>query len=51
MSWEAVCIFTTGEVMEPQLINNFAAAAFCAFKDLGTSSEGNCNTPYGAHQD
>jgi len=30
--------------MEPQLINNFATAAFCAFKDFGTSSEGNCNT-------
>jgi len=29
--------------MEPQLINNFAAAAFCAFKDFGTSLEGNCN--------
>jgi len=30
--------------MEPQLINNFAAAEFCAFKDFGTSSEGDCNT-------
>jgi len=30
--------------MESQLINNFAAAAFCAFKDFGTSSEGDCNT-------
>ena len=30
--------------MEPQFINNFAAAAFCAFKDFGTSLEGNCNT-------
>jgi len=30
--------------MEPQLINNFAATAFCAFKDVGTSSEGDCNT-------
>jgi len=29
--------------MEPQLINNFAAAAFCAFKDFGTSYEGDCN--------
>jgi len=44
MPWEAACIFSTGEAMEPQLINNFAAAAFCAFKDFGTSSEGDCNT-------
>jgi len=29
--------------MEPQLINNFVAAAFCAFKDFGISLEGNCN--------
>jgi len=45
MPWEAAWIFNTGEaMMEPQLINNFAAAAFRAFKDFGTSSEGNCNT-------
>ena len=30
--------------MEPQLINNFAIAAFCDFKDFGTGLEGNCNT-------
>jgi len=30
--------------MKPRLTNNFAAAAFCAFKDFGTSSEGDCNT-------
>jgi len=29
--------------MEPQLINNFATATFCAFKDFGTSSEGDCS--------
>ena len=29
--------------MEPQLINIFAAAAICAFKDFDTSSEGDCN--------
>jgi len=33
MPWEATCIFSR-EAMEPYLINNFAAAAFCAFKDL-----------------
>ena len=44
MPWEAACIFITGEAMEPQLINNFAAVAFCAFKEFGTSSEGDCNT-------
>jgi len=44
MPWEVACIFSTGEAMEPQLINNFAAAAVCAFKDFGTSSEGDCNT-------
>jgi len=44
MSWEAACIFSTGDAMERQLINHFAAAAFCAFKDFGTSSEGNHNT-------
>ena len=38
--WEAACIFSTGEAMEPQLINNFATAASWAFKDFGTSSEG-----------
>ena len=30
--------------MESQLINNFATVAFRAFKDFGTSSEGDCNT-------
>jgi len=30
--------------METQFINNFAAAEFCAFKDFGTSSEGECST-------
>jgi len=29
--------------MEFQLINNFAAAAKCAFKDFGTVLEGYCN--------
>jgi len=42
--WEAVCIFSTAEAMEPQLINNFATAASWTFKDFGTSSEGDCNT-------
>ena len=41
--WEVACIFSTGEAMEPQLINNFATAASWAFKDFGTSSEGDCN--------
>jgi len=41
---EAACIFGTAEAMEPRLINNFAAAVFCAFKDFGTGSEGDCNT-------
>jgi len=44
MSREAACVFGTGEAMEPQLIYNFAAAAFCAFKDFGTGSEGDCNS-------
>jgi len=44
MPWEATCIFSTGKAVEPQLINNFAAAAFSAFKDFGTSSEDDCNT-------
>jgi len=45
MPWEAACsIFSTGEAMEHQLINNFSAAAFRAFKDFGISSEGDCNT-------
>ena len=43
MPWEAACILNTGEAMEPQLINIFAAAAICAFKDFDTSSEGDCN--------
>jgi len=29
--------------MESQLINNFATSAFCAFKEYGTSSEGDHN--------
>jgi len=29
--------------MEPQLIDNLAAAAFCAFKDFCTGTEGDCN--------
>jgi len=44
MPWEAACIFSIGEAMELQLINSFAAVAFCAFKDFVTSSKGNCNT-------
>jgi len=44
MPWEAACILSTGESMESQLINNFATVAFRAFKDFGTSSEGDCNT-------
>jgi len=44
MSREAARIFSAGEAMEPQLINKFAAAAFCTFKDFGTGSEGDCKT-------
>ena len=44
MPWKAACIFRTGEAMEPQFINDFATAASWAFKDFGTSSEGDCNT-------
>jgi len=43
MSRETPCIFRTAEAMEPQLIDNFAASAFCAFEDFGTSSVGDCN--------
>jgi len=45
MSREAVYIFSRGEAKEPQLINSFAAATFCAFKDFSTGSEGDYNTP------
>ena len=30
--------------MQPELIKDFAAAAFCAFENFGTGSEGSCNT-------
>jgi len=44
LGWEAACIFSTGEAMDSQLVNNFATAASWAFKDFGTSLEGDCNT-------
>jgi len=42
MSREVACIFRIGKAMEPQLINNIATVAFCAFKDFDTSLEGDC---------
>jgi len=44
MPWEAACIFSIGEAIEPQLINNFVTAAFCAFKDFGAGLEADYNT-------
>ena len=44
MPGETACVFSEEEPMQLQLINNFATAAFCAFKNFGTRSEDICNT-------
>jgi len=44
MPGETACVFSEEEPMQPQLINNFAIAAFCAFRNFGTRSEDICNT-------
>jgi len=41
MSGEGACILNTGEAMKPQPVNKLPAAAFRAFENIGTSSQGN----------
>jgi len=44
MSGEAARILNAGEAMKPQPVNKLSAAAFCAFENIGTSSQGNCGS-------
>jgi len=44
MSGEAARILNAGHAMKPQPVNKLTTAAFRAFKNIGTRSEGNCNS-------
>jgi len=44
MSWEAARILNVGETMKPQAVNKLTTAAFRAFENIGTSSQGNCDS-------
>jgi len=44
MSGEVACILNAGEAVKPQPVNKLPTAAFCAFKNIGTSSQGNCDS-------
>jgi len=44
MSGEAVRILNAGEAMKPQSVNKLSAVAFHAFKNIDTSSQGNCGS-------
>jgi len=44
MSGEVACVLNAGEAMKkPQPVNKLTTVAFRAFKNFGTSLEGNCN--------
>ena len=44
MSGEATRILNAGEARKPQPVSKLSAAAFCAFENIGTSSQGNCGS-------
>jgi len=44
MSGEAARILIVGQAMKPQPVNKLTTAAFRAFENIGTGSEGNCNS-------
>jgi len=44
MSGEAAFILTSGEAMKPQPVNKLTTAAFRAFENIGTSSQGDCDS-------
>ena len=44
MSGEAACILNAGEAMKPQPVNKLPTASFRAFENIGTSSQGNCDS-------
>ena len=44
MSGYAARILNAGEAMKSQPVNKLTTAAFCAFENVGTSSQGNCNS-------
>jgi len=46
MSGEAAHILNVVEAMKPQHVNKLTTAAFRAFENIGTSSEGNCNSEH-----
>jgi len=44
MSGEAARILNAGEAVKPQPVNKLPTAALRAFENVGTGSEGNCNS-------
>ena len=44
MSGEAARFLSAGEAMKPQPVNKLLTAAFRAFENIGTSSQGNCDS-------
>ena len=44
MSGEAARILNAGEAVKPQPANKLPTAAFRAFENIGTGSQGNCDS-------
>jgi len=44
MSGEAARILNAGEAMKSQPVNKLPSAAFHAYENIGTSSQGNCDS-------
>jgi len=44
MSREEARILNAGEAVKPQPVNKLPTVAFRAFENIGTSSQGNCNS-------
>jgi len=44
MSEEAARILNAGEAVKPQPVNKLSTAAFRALENIGTSSQGNCDS-------
>ena len=46
MFGEAARILNAGEAVKPQPVNKLPTAAFHAFENIGTSSQGNCDSEH-----
>jgi len=44
MSGAAAHILDAEEAVKPQAVNKLPTEAFCAFENIGTSWQGNCNS-------